>query len=139
MQRLLDPPGSGYRSETGGLMESLRVLTPEQSKSSVLSLFCQLNCIQVRSYHSSYYVPHNLALIVAGTLSEGTSSLLRVIQEQVEPNIVHHKQNRGSRPAGWKRPFVESRSAIRKPVSVTTKDVVEFPEKDESTILVLFL
>jgi len=31
MQRLLDPPGSGYRSETGGLMEALRVLTPEQS------------------------------------------------------------------------------------------------------------
>ena len=31
LQRLLDPPGSGYRSETGGLMEALRVLTPEQS------------------------------------------------------------------------------------------------------------
>ncbi len=31
MQRLLDPPGSAYRSETGGLMEALRVLTPEQS------------------------------------------------------------------------------------------------------------
>ena len=32
LQRLLDPPGSGYRSETGGLMAALRVLTPEQSK-----------------------------------------------------------------------------------------------------------
>ena len=31
LQRLLEPPGSGYRSETGGLMEALRVLTPEQS------------------------------------------------------------------------------------------------------------
>lgn len=31
LQRLLDPPGSAYRSETGGLMEALRVLTPEQS------------------------------------------------------------------------------------------------------------
>ena len=32
MQRLLNPPGSAYRSETGGLMEALRVLTVEQSK-----------------------------------------------------------------------------------------------------------
>jgi hypothetical protein len=31
LQRLLDPPGSGYRSETGGLMDALRVLTPEKS------------------------------------------------------------------------------------------------------------
>lgn len=31
LQRLLDPPGSAYRSETGGLMEALRRLTPERS------------------------------------------------------------------------------------------------------------
>ena len=31
LQRLLEPPGSGYRSETGGLMDALRVLTVEQS------------------------------------------------------------------------------------------------------------
>jgi hypothetical protein len=35
LQRLLDPVGSGYRSETGGLMEALRVLAPEQSKDSM--------------------------------------------------------------------------------------------------------
>lgn len=67
LQRLLDPPGSAYRSETGGLMEALRVLTPEQ----------------IRKYHSTYYVPHNLSLIVGGKLSSGTSSLLRVIQDQI--------------------------------------------------------
>ena len=39
LQRLLDPPGSGYRSETGGLMEALRVLTPEQSGQNVFSVF----------------------------------------------------------------------------------------------------
>ena len=38
MQRLLNPPGSAYRSETGGLMEALRVLTVEQSTIS-FSLF----------------------------------------------------------------------------------------------------
>ena len=32
MQRLMNPPGSAYRSETGGLMEALRVLTVEQSE-----------------------------------------------------------------------------------------------------------
>ena len=30
LQRLLDPPGSGYRSETAGLLDALRVLTPEK-------------------------------------------------------------------------------------------------------------
>ena len=35
LQRLLDPVGSGYRSETGGLMEALRVLTPDQSEDSM--------------------------------------------------------------------------------------------------------
>jgi Zn-dependent M16 (insulinase) family peptidase len=87
----------------------------------------------VREYHASYYVPHNLALIVAGKLTEGTSSLLRVVQEQVEPRLIQHKQNKGSHPAGWKRPFVETPSAERKPIPATTKSLVEFPEKDEST------
>jgi hypothetical protein len=31
MQRLLNPPDSAYRSETGGLMEALRSLTVEES------------------------------------------------------------------------------------------------------------
>ncbi|KAF8807490.1 hypothetical protein BYT27DRAFT_7189561 [Phlegmacium glaucopus] len=116
LQRVLDRPGSGYRSETGGLMDALRVLTPEQ----------------IRKYHSSYYVPHNLALIVAGKLSSGTSSLLRVVQEQVEPSLIRHGQNHGPRPPGWKRPFVETASALRGPIPGTTKNTVEFPEKDES-------
>ncbi|KDR85083.1 hypothetical protein GALMADRAFT_233694 [Galerina marginata CBS 339.88] len=116
LQRLLDPPGSGYRSETGGLMEALRVLTPEQ----------------IRQYHSNYYVPHNLALIVAGKLSNGTSSLLHVVQDKIEPSLILHKQNQGARPPGWKRPFLETASALRKPIPQTTKDTVEFPEQDES-------
>lgn len=62
---------------------------------------------------------------------------MRVVQEQVEPSLILHKQNRGPRPSGWKRPFIESQSAIRKPVPVTKKAIVEFPEKDESMTLVL--
>ncbi|KAL0951071.1 hypothetical protein HGRIS_007809 [Hohenbuehelia grisea] len=115
-QRLLDPPGSAYRSETGGLMEALRVLTVEQ----------------IRDYHRTYYVPHNLTLIVTGKLSEGTSSLLKVLQEQVEPSIISHGDARGPRPEEWKRPFVETPSAARQPISKTIQDICEFPEKDES-------
>ncbi|KAK7064154.1 Metalloenzyme, LuxS/M16 peptidase-like protein [Favolaschia claudopus] len=115
-QRLLDPPGSAYRSETGGLMEALRILTVEQ----------------IRQYHSTYYVPHNLSLIVTGKLSSGTSTLLSVVQEKVEPSLIAHGQNLGPRPPGWKRPFVETPSAVRPPIEKTVKEDVEFPEKDES-------
>ncbi|KAF9270307.1 hypothetical protein L218DRAFT_952466 [Marasmius fiardii PR-910] len=116
MQRLLDPPESAYRSETGGLMEALRVLTVEQ----------------IRDYHASYYVPHNLALIVAGKLSSGTSSLLKVVQEQVEPSLIAHGQNKGPRPDGWKRPFVETPSAIRPPFPKSIQENIDFPDQDES-------
>lgn len=86
----------------------------------------------VRQYHGTYYVPHNLSLIVTGKLSSGTRSLLSVLQEKVEPSIIAHGQNQGPHPKGWKRPFVETASAIREPVKEVIKEAVEFPEKDES-------
>jgi Zn-dependent M16 (insulinase) family peptidase len=86
----------------------------------------------VRAYHGTYYVPHNLTLIVCGKLASGTSSVLRVVQEQVEPRIAAHKQDRGPRPAGWKRPFVDTASAARAPLKEGRTETVEFPEKDES-------
>ncbi|KAH7931086.1 hypothetical protein BV22DRAFT_1027850 [Leucogyrophana mollusca] len=115
-QRILYPPGSAYRSETGGLMEALRVLSVEQ----------------IREYHAAYYVPQNLSLIVTGKLSNGTESLLSVAQEQIEPNIIAHGQNAGPRPKGWKRPFVETASAEQGSIKEIVKETVEFPEKDES-------
>ncbi|KAL6304310.1 Metalloenzyme, LuxS/M16 peptidase-like protein [Sparassis latifolia] len=116
MQRLLNSARSAYRSETGGLMEALRVLPVEQ----------------IREYHHKYYVPHNLSLIVTGKLASGTTSLLNVIQNQIEPSIIRHGQNQGSRPKGWKRPFVETASALREPLKHNVKETIEFPEKDES-------
>ncbi|KZT72760.1 hypothetical protein DAEQUDRAFT_663389 [Daedalea quercina L-15889] len=116
LQRLLNPPGSAYRSETGGLMKALRDLTVEQ----------------IREYHHKYYVPHNLSLIVSGKLASGTQSLLKVVQEKVEPSIIQHGQNQGLKPAGWKRPFMETPSANRAPLKETKMTTVEFPEKDES-------
>ena len=91
------------------------------------------NFLPVRKYHSNYYVPHNLALIVSGKLHSGTASLLRVVQEQIEPSLISHGQNHGHSPSGWKRPFVETASAVRVPIPATTKHTVEFPEKDECT------
>ncbi|KAH9858191.1 Metalloenzyme, LuxS/M16 peptidase-like protein [Lenzites betulinus] len=115
-QQLAYPPGSAYRSETGGLMEALRVLTIEQ----------------IRKYHHTYYVPHNLTLIVSGKLASGTTSLLDVVQQQVEPSIVAHGQNQGVKPPGWKRPFLETPSAQRTQITETIRETVDFPEKDES-------
>ena len=116
-------------------MEALRVLTVEQSEwlrlPTVDIPVCSLGII-VRNYHHTYYVPHNLTLIVAGKLASGTTSLLDVVQNQVEPTIVAHGQNKGPKPPGWKRPFMETASAQRKPISQTIKETVEFPEKDES-------
>lgn len=125
LQRLMDPPGSAYRSETGGLMEALRHLSPDQ----------------IRQYHSTYYAPHNLSLIVTGKLSSGTASLLDVVQKHVEPSIIAHGQDMGPRPPGWKRPFLETTSANRIPTSKPVKETVEFPEKDESVgeLIISFL
>ncbi|KAG1790805.1 uncharacterized protein HD556DRAFT_1310350 [Suillus plorans] len=36
----------------------------------------------IRDYHATYYVPHNLSLIVTGKLSTGTKSLLAVVQDK---------------------------------------------------------
>ncbi|KAI5124638.1 hypothetical protein M0805_004247 [Coniferiporia weirii] len=115
MQRLLYPKSSGYRSEVGGLMEALRSLSVQQ----------------IREYHAKYYVPHNLSLIVAGKFVSGTESLLSVVQNKVEPTLVASGYNKGSRPSGWVRPFVETPSADRIPFE-NQADTVEFPEKDET-------
>jgi len=96
-------------------MEALRVLSVDT----------------IRDYHSSYYVPHNLSLIVAGKLS--TSALLDVLQTQVEPNIIKHGQAHGPRPENWKRPFLETSSVEPPIVHGTQSETVEFPEKDESS------
>jgi Zn-dependent M16 (insulinase) family peptidase len=90
-----------------------------------------LNVDTIRDYHKSYYVPHNICLIVAGRLS--TQSLLDVLQTEVEPSIIKHGQAHGPQPEGWKRPFLETPSAKPPVLSETKSEVVEFPETDEST------
>jgi hypothetical protein len=55
------------------------------------------------------------------------------VQNKIEPSIIAHGQNKGPKPLGWKRPFVETPSAQRKPIAELIERTVEFPEKDEST------
>lgn len=116
-QRALYPEGSGYRSETGGLMSALRVLTAEQ----------------IRQYHGSYYLPHNICLFATGKIEP--EKLLKVLTEEVEPSIVAHQQDRGRRPEGWKRPFVETPSAKAPKIENDRVEIVEFPEKDECSYM----
>ncbi|PLW42340.1 hypothetical protein PCANC_10506 [Puccinia coronata f. sp. avenae] len=111
-QRLLYPPTSAYRSETGGLMEALRVLTVEQ----------------IREYHQYYYRPHNLQLIVTGKLAP--RELLEVLNSEVEPSLIAHGQDRV--PAGWKRPFLETPSRGGARIDASSSVEVLFPEKDEA-------
>ncbi|KAL8292284.1 hypothetical protein RQP46_001750 [Phenoliferia psychrophenolica] len=116
LQRTLYNKANGLRSETGGLMEALRNLKIEQ----------------IRAYHASSYLPHNLTLIVAGR-SLSPTSLLTTLQSTVEPSIIAHGQAHGPRPPGWKRPFVESTTASNPPViRADVRETVLFPEKDES-------
>ena len=114
-------------------MDALRVLNPDQSDDCSQIVLASLIFFPVRKYHSSYYVPQNLALIVTGKLSGGTSSLLRVVQEQIEPSLISRGQNHGPCPPDWNRPFIETASALRNAIPATTKNTVEFPEKDECT------
>jgi Zn-dependent M16 (insulinase) family peptidase len=48
LQRLANPEGSAYRSETGGLMEALRVLTVEDSESRPAS-WHSISCSSIDS------------------------------------------------------------------------------------------
>ena len=89
-------------------------------------------CILVREFHGTYYVPHNLTIVVLGKFASGTPSLLQLVQDEIEPSLIAHGQNKGPRPAGWKRPFLETPSAKMDTWTKTVKDVVEFPESDES-------
>ena len=65
-------------------------------------------------------------------MSKGTPSILSVLQERVEPSIFAHGQNRGPKPEGFKRPFLETPSANRPPIAKPCHETVTFPEKDES-------
>lgn len=113
-QRLLFSPGSGYRSETGGLTGNLR----------------QLSSDEIRQFHESTYSPDNLCLIVSGNVPE--DELLMIVQEWDDLLPTFDSDIR-------KRPFLDSKpSQIPPKLNKTIETKVEFPELDESQGELLF-
>ncbi|KAL2257247.1 hypothetical protein VTK26DRAFT_445 [Humicola hyalothermophila] len=108
-RRLLYPENVGFRYETGGMMEALRVLTPER----------------IREFHKAMYQPQNLAIIIIGDAPH--DDLLKILdqfEESIADDIPPPNPN-------FKRPFVDSPQPP--PLDKTIVETVEFPEEDEST------
>ena len=68
-RQMLYPEGQGFRYETGGLMEALRVLTTKR----------------IRDFHKEMYQPKNLCVVVVGTVDH--SELLETM-EKFEDGVV---------------------------------------------------
>jgi len=107
-RRLLYPEGIGFRYETGGMMEQLRVLTADR----------------IRAFHKEMYQPKNLCLVITGEVDH--HDLLRVLDE-FESTILDVIP---SPDATFKRPWVTSRPTP--PLEKSVIEMVEFPEEDES-------
>ncbi|KAI1446983.1 Metalloenzyme, LuxS/M16 peptidase-like protein [Annulohypoxylon stygium] len=108
-RRLLYPENVGFRYETGGMMEALRVLTPER----------------IREFHRAMYQPRNMCVIIIGEVNHDH---LLTIMDQFEESV---KDDIPPINAPFKRPWIES--AQPPPLEKTVVETVEFPEEDEST------
>ena len=108
-KRLLYPEGIGFRYETGGMMEQLRVLTAER----------------IRQFHHEMYQPKNLCLVLVGEIDH--SCLVRVLDD-FEETILHNIPKPNS---PFKRPWTESEQPPQ--LAKSSIETVEFPEEDEST------
>ncbi|KIW71936.1 hypothetical protein PV04_00162 [Phialophora macrospora] len=107
-KRVLYPDGVGYRYETGGMMEQLRVLTADR----------------IREFHREMYQPKNLCVAIFG---EADHKELLAILDEFETSIL---SDIPSPNAPFKRPWIESELAP--PLKESTLLKVEFPEEDES-------
>ncbi|KAJ9652020.1 hypothetical protein H2198_008721 [Neophaeococcomyces mojaviensis] len=107
-KRLVYPKGSGFRYETGGMMEQLRVLTAER----------------IRQFHRDMYQPKNLCVILFGELNH--DELLETLDE-FEESIADSIPDPAA-PA--RRPWIDSEET--KFLEKTIVETVEFPDEDES-------
>ncbi|KAI1390879.1 Metalloenzyme, LuxS/M16 peptidase-like protein [Hypoxylon trugodes] len=107
-RRLLYPENVGFRYETGGMMEALRVLSPEK----------------IRNFHRAMYQPRNMCIIIVGEVDHtNLLSILDEFEESVKNDIPPLN-------APFQRPWIES--AQPPALKETTIETVEFPEEDES-------
>ena len=108
-KRLLYPEDVGFRYETGGMMEQLRVLTADR----------------IRAFHREMYQPKNLCLVIVGEIDH--KDMLRIL-DSFEDTILDDipKPN-----APFRRPWVESKQTPS--LRESSIETVEFPEEDESS------
>lgn len=109
MRRLLYPERCGFRYETGGRVEALRVLTAER----------------IRQFHRDMYQPKNLRLVLIGEVDH--ADLLEIL-DKFEDEIADSVP---SYTAPFQRPW--SNAKLEAGLTKTTVKTVEFPEEDEST------
>lgn len=107
-KRLMYPEGNGFRYETGGMMEQLRVLTADR----------------IRDFHKEMYQPKNLCLVITGEVDH--EQLLQILDDFEETII----DDVPSIDAPFQRPWTGSKRAP--PLEKTVVETVEFPEEDES-------
>ncbi|PMD34524.1 zinc metalloprotease-like protein [Hyaloscypha variabilis F] len=107
-RRLLYPGNVGFRYETGGLMENLRVLTADR----------------IRAFHKEMYQPKNLCLVLVGEVDE--DHLLQILDD-FEDGVLDDIPKPS---APFKRPWTES--AQPPAIKQTIVESVPFPEEDES-------
>ncbi|OOQ83254.1 zinc metalloprotease [Penicillium brasilianum] len=107
-KRATYPPGVGFRYETGGMMEQLRVLTAER----------------IREFHREMYQPKNLCLVITGEVDQ--NDMLEIL-DKFEDTILDVIP---SPDAPFTRPWTDSKQAPALEKSVIQK--VDFPEEDES-------
>ncbi|CAK7210991.1 hypothetical protein SBRCBS47491_000966 [Sporothrix bragantina] len=108
-RRHLYPENVGFRYETGGMVEALRVLTADR----------------IREFHKAMYQPRNLAVIIVGEVDQ--DNLLSILEE-FEESIKDDIPAVDATP--FKRPWIDS--AQPPAIKETIVDTVEFPEDDES-------
>ncbi|RMD44328.1 hypothetical protein DV735_g857, partial [Chaetothyriales sp. CBS 134920] len=107
-KRLMYPEGVGFRYETGGMMEQLRVLTSER----------------ICDFHRESYQPKNLCLALFGAIDHpDLLKTLDAFEESILPDIPDPQKP-------FPRPWIDSTQAP--PLEKTVVEKVEFPEEDES-------
>ena len=108
-KRLMYPEGVGFRYETGGMMEQLRVLTADR----------------IREFHREMYQPKNLCLVILGEVDhENLIDILDDFEETILNDIPKPE-------APFRRPWIDSKQAT--PLTKSVIETVEFPEEDESS------
>ena len=107
-KRIIYEDGIGFRYETGGMMEPLRILSPDR----------------IRDFHREMYQPKNLCLALFGEVDH--DELLQIL-DQFETSVLPDIPD-PEKP--FKRPWMESKQAHG--LSKTIVEKVEFPEEDES-------